>query len=227
MNLVFATQNRSKLLEITHLLQSAYRFNKTQPNLLASEKIAEESLESADYYHLLDLSELGCFEELPETHDNLEENALEKAMYVFQKYKMSCFADDSGLEIDALGGKPGVYSARYAGEAKSSEANMDKVLEDLKNIENRKAQFRTVIALVIEGKAFFFEGIVKGQILKEKIGSSGFGYDPIFQPDGYHLSFAEMSLSEKAEISHRSLAVKKLIHFLTSTPDVSMGSQLT
>ena len=214
MNLVFATQNRSKLMEITHLLQNSYNLGVGLS--YASDEAEKNSFSSQDIENqkIIGLADISCFEELPETHDTLEENALEKADYVLRTYKMACFADDSGLEVEALGGRPGVYSARYAGESKNADANMDKVLAELQHISNRNARFRTVIALVKDGESFLFEGIVDGTILHEKRGSSGFGYDPIFQPKGYSLSFAEMSMEEKGKISHRAIAVQKLIQFL-------------
>jgi XTP/dITP diphosphohydrolase len=218
MNLVFATQNRSKLVEITHLLQNSYSLKRRGTGSLKTENLPLAESKPSDYYRLMDLSDLGCTEELPETHDTLEENAMEKAFYVYKKYHINCFADDSALEVDALGGRPGVYSARYAGEEKSAEANMNKLLNEMKDFSNRQAQFRTVIALVIEGESFLFDGIIKGMILHEKKGSSGFGYDPVFQPENHTLSFAEMSPEEKNKISHRSIAVQKLIQFLIKRP---------
>lgn len=188
MDLVFATNNKNKLDEIRQLLGSTI--------------------------NVLGLADLGCEEEIPETGETLKANALEKARYIYNKYKKNCFADDTGLEINALNNAPGVYSARYAGEEKSAEKNMEKVLAELKAETNRKARFRTVIALIIDGEEFFFEGEVKGQILTERHGDEGFGYDPIFKPDGYHQSFAEMEMSEKNKISHRGRAIQKLVDFL-------------
>ena len=190
MKLVFATNNPHKVKELQSILGN--RFN------------------------ILSLKDIGCFEEIPENSDTLEGNASGKAFYVYNKYKINCFADDTGLEIDALNGKPGVYSARYAGENKNSEDNMQKVLEELKGNNNRKAFFRTVISLIIDGKETQFEGVVHGNILKTPRGDSGFGYDPIFQPEGYTTTFAEMLLSEKNKISHRGNAVKKLVKFLVN-----------
>ena len=218
MNLVFATQNRGKLVEITHLLQNSYNFNAGNKNFLQSDNSASPKDLTPSAYNLLNLLDIECLEELSETHDTLEGNALEKALYVYNTYKYNCFADDSGLEVDALGAQPGVFSARYAGEEKNAEANMDKLLEEMRGISNRNAQFRTVIALVLDGKEFLFDGLIRGEILREKRGSSGFGYDPIFQPLGYDFSFAEMSLEEKGKISHRSIAVQKLIQFLIYHP---------
>ena len=162
----------------------------------------------------LSLKDIGCAEDIPETNPTLEGNASQKAFYVYDKYGYNCFADDTGLEIEALNGEPGVYSARYAGEEKSAEANMQKVLGNMKEINQRKARFRTVISLVIDGKEEQMEGIVDGHILEEKKGDEGFGYDPIFQPDGYDQSFAEMELTEKNKISHRGRAVQKLVAYL-------------
>lgn len=189
MELVFATNNQHKLQELQAIL--------------------------GDEIKLLSLKDIECNEEIPEEQETLEGNARQKAMFVYEKYAYNCFADDTGLEIEALNGEPGVYSARYAGEEKSAEANMKKVLEKLGEINTRKARFRTVISLIINGEENQFEGIVDGEILKEKKGGSGFGYDPIFQPEGFEVSFAEMELSEKNKISHRGRAVQKLVRFLT------------
>ena len=153
-------------------------------------------------------------EEIPETGTTLKENALQKARYVYDKTGLNCFSDDTGLEIEALNNRPGVYSAMYAGEDCNAEANMQKVLKELSGISNRKAKFKTVIALILNGKEYFFEGDVSGEILQEKTGSDGFGYDPIFKPEGYKETFAQMSISLKNKISHRGLAVKKLVSFL-------------
>lgn len=188
MKLVFATNNKHKLYEVQHLL---------------GEKILLQSLK-----------DIGCTEEIPEDFDTLEENALQKAEYIYNKFSINCFADDTGLEIEALHGEPGVLSARFAGDAKDSEENIKKVLKELSGVENRKAQFRTVISLIIDGEKYSFEGIVKGEILQEKHGYDGFGYDPIFRPYGYNESFAEMPLSEKNKISHRAVATNKLVDFL-------------
>lgn len=188
MKLVFATNNQHKLHEIKHLL--------------------DDSIE------LLSLNDIHCFEDIPENQDTLEGNAAEKSFFVYNKYGVNCFADDTGLEIEALNGEPGVYSARYAGEAKNPENNMNLVLDKLSIINNRKARFRTVISLVLDGRETQFEGIVEGHILREKRGTTGFGYDPIFQPVESNLSFAEMSLEEKNKISHRGRAVQKLVDYL-------------
>ena len=189
MKLVFATNNRHKLEEITRMLK--------------------------DKYEIISLEEIGCREEIPEDYETLQENALEKARYVKEHYGYDCFADDTGLEIEALGNRPGVYSARYAGPAKNSEDNMHKVLDEMKNEENRKARFRTVIALLLGGEEHFFEGIVEGKILEQQQGEIGFGYDTIFCPEGYRQSFAEMPMEQKNQISHRGQAVRKLAEFLS------------
>ena len=164
---------------------------------------------------LVSLSDIGCFEELPETQPTLEGNSLQKAEHVFQNYKVPCFADDTGLEVEALNGEPGVYSARYAGEHKNSDDNIDLLLKKLENISNRKARFRTVITLVgFHEQPVTFEGIVDGAIINERRGSSGFGYDPVFIPEGYTKTFAEMTLQEKSMLSHRAIALRKLETFL-------------
>lgn len=189
MNIIFATQNPNKVKEIQNQIGGVHEIQS-----------------------LLDLNYL---EELEETQQTLEGNALQKARFVFNKFGKACFADDTGLEIEALDGEPGVYSARYGGPEKSFEKNMDLVLFKLEDKENRKAQFRTVIALIDEnGTEHLFQGLCKGVILDEKRGEHGFGYDPIFQPQGYQETFAELSLAVKNEISHRGIAVSKLIQFL-------------
>lgn len=188
MELVFATNNKHKVDELQAIL--------------------------GDRIKLLSLKEIGCDEDIPEERETLEGNASQKAFYIYNKFGKNCFADDTGLEIEALNGEPGVYSARYAGEEKSAEANMDKVLAGLIKINNRDARFRTVISLVINGNENQFEGVVDGKILDEKRGKSGFGYDPIFQPKGFTQTFAEMNLSDKNKISHRGKAVEKLIQYL-------------
>lgn len=188
MELVFATNNKHKLDELQAILGNRIK--------------------------LLSLKEIGCNEEIPEEQETLEGNAAQKSFYIYNKFGYNCFADDTGLEIEALNGEPGVYSARYAGEEKSAEANMDKVLNRLFKINNRNARFRTVISLVINGVETQFEGVVDGRILDEKRGKSGFGYDPIFQPDGFEKTFAEMDLTAKNKISHRGRAVEKLIQYL-------------
>ena len=188
MKLVFATNNPNKLFELQALVP--------------------------DGIEILSLKDINCNEELPETNPTLHENALQKAKYVYQNYGFNCFADDTGLEIDALGGAPGVYSARYAGVECKAEDNIKKVLTKLENEENRNAKFRTVIALIIMGKENLFEGECNGVITETKNGVKGFGYDPIFTPQGYGITFAEMSKQEKGAISHRGRAVEKLVGFL-------------
>lgn len=179
-------------------------------------KLAEIRKAVGNQYEILGLKEIGCNEELPETHETLEENSLEKASFVYEKYQVPCFADDTGLEIDALNGEPGVYSARYAGEACSFEDNMNLVLKNLNGVTQRNAQFRTVITLIGLGEMRQFEGVAKGMMRAERSGAEGFGYDPIFQPEGYDITFAEMSMEDKNRISHRGLAVTKLIDYLGS-----------
>ena len=163
---------------------------------------------------LLSLKDIQCFDDIPETADTLEGNARQKAQYIAEKYGMDCFADDTGLEVEALNGAPGVFSARYAGDGHDSEANMQKLLHELEGKENRKAQFRTAICLIMNGEEHLFEGIVKGEIIREKRGGAGFGYDPIFVPEGYDLTFAELGNDIKNTISHRARAVEKLCQFL-------------
>ena len=163
---------------------------------------------------LLSLKDIQCFADIPETADTLEGNARQKAMYIYENYGIDCFADDTGLEVEALNGAPGVYSARYAGDGHDSEANMQKLLHELQGKKNRKAQFRTAICLIQEGKEYLFEGIVKGEIIGEKRGGAGFGYDPIFVPEGYEQTFAELGNDIKNTISHRARAVEKLCSFL-------------
>lgn len=189
MKIVFATHNQNKLIEVQSQLGSNYEVSS--------------------------LTDIECHEEIPETSNTIEGNAILKADYVTEHFKIYCFADDTGLEVESLGGEPGVYSARYAGEQKNSEDNIDKLLTNLKNQINRKAQFKTVIALNIDGKQHLFTGICKGSIAKERSGNKGFGYDSVFIPEGSAYTFAEMSLKEKAVLSHRGLAVKKLISFLS------------
>ena len=163
---------------------------------------------------LLSLKDINCDTDIPETADTLEGNALLKAQYIYNNFGINCFADDTGLEIEALNNEPGVYSARYAGENKNPEANMLKVLDNLREKENRKARFRTVIALILNGKEYLFEGIINGKITNSKQGSAGFGYDPIFMPEGYNETFAELGNNIKNKISHRALAINKLSDFL-------------
>ena len=185
--IVFATGNPNKLKEIKSAINN---------------------------FEIIGLKDLGITEEIPETGDTLKKNALQKAKYVYDKTGLDCFSDDTGLEIEALNYRPGVYSAMYAGPDCNAENNMQKVLKALEESPNRNAQFKTVIALILKGEEYYFEGVVSGVILKEKSGKDGFGYDPIFKPVGYKESFAEMSIAQKNEISHRGLAVKKLVKFL-------------
>jgi len=168
-------------------------------------------------YILIGLDEIGCDEEIPETSPTIQGNALQKARYVVENYAVqNCFAEDTGLEIDALNGEPGVYSARYAGATKDATANMEKVLTQLEHQTNRAAQFRTVAALILEGEEHTFEGIIRGTIQTQKTGTGGFGYDPVFVPEGETRSFAEMSIAEKNKISHRAKAILQLKEFLSS-----------
>ena len=185
---VFATNNAHKLEEVRNILGSKIE--------------------------LLSLKDIECHDEIPETADTLEGNALLKARYIYERYHTDCFADDTGLEVEALHGAPGVYSARYAGNNHNSENNMRKLLEELKGVNNRNARFRTVFALIIDGKEHLFEGIVNGEIVSVRKGTSGFGYDPIFVPKGYTQTFAEMGNAEKNKISHRAIATQKLCKFL-------------
>ena len=177
-------------------------------------KLEEISAILGDEMELLSLKDINCHADIPETANTLEGNAHQKAMYIYENYGMDCFADDTGLEVDALNGAPGVFSARYAGEGHDSEANMQKLLKELEGKENRNAQFRTAICLIMEGKEYLFEGIVKGEIIAEKRGGAGFGYDPIFVPEGYEQTFAELGNDIKNTISHRARAVEKLCNFL-------------
>lgn len=177
-------------------------------------KLEEISAILGNEMELLSLKDIHCNADIPETADTLEGNARQKAMYIHENYGMDCFADDTGLEVEALNGAPGVFSARYAGDGHDSEANMQKLLKELEGKENRKAQFRTAICLIMESKEYLFEGIVKGYIIEEKRGGSGFGYDPIFVPEGYNQTFAELGNDVKNTISHRARAVEKLCTFL-------------
>lgn len=167
----------------------------------------------ANKYEVLNLEDIGCFTDIPETADTFEGNATLKSSYVVEHYNLDCFADDSGLEIEALNNEPGVYSARYGG-TRDSIKNMELVLQKLEGIENRKARFKTVISLMKNGENHLFEGVIEGTIRKELTGNKGFGYDPIFQPSGYNITFAEMNMEEKNKISHRAIALKKMIDFL-------------
>jgi XTP/dITP diphosphohydrolase len=188
MKLVFATNNKNKILEVQQMLPPTIE--------------------------IISLESIGCFEEIPETAATIDENAIMKANYVTQKYGYDCFADDTGLEVEALNGEPGVFSARYAGEQRNADDNMNKVLNALSNETNRNAQFKTVIALNLNGKQHLFTGIAKGEITSEKTGNQGFGYDPIFKPEGFEATFAQLSLEEKGAISHRGKATEQLIAFL-------------
>lgn len=190
MQLVFASNNKNKIKEI---------------QLLVPQSI-----------HVLSLEDIGCLEEIPETADTIEGNAILKANYITENYGYNCFADDTGLEVEALNGEPGVYSARYAGEQKDANDNMDKLVLNLKDKANRSAQFKTVIALNLDGNQTLFTGIIKGKIIDEKMGTNGFGYDPIFIAEGYSNTFAELTIEEKSTISHRGLAVKQLVAFLAA-----------
>ena len=186
--LVFATNNAHKLEEVAAIL--------------------------GDKVELLSLNDIDCHTDIPETAETLEGNALLKSSFIYRNYQLDCFADDTGLEVEALNGAP-VYSARYAeGEGHDAQANMRKLLHELEGKENRKAQFRTAISLILDGKEYLFEGVIKGEIIKEKRGDSGFGYDPIFKPEGYEQTFAELGNEIKNKISHRALAVQKLCEFL-------------
>lgn len=178
-------------------------------------KVEEIRAQLGSFFLLKKLEDIGCYEELPETQATIEGNSIQKAKYVFDNYGVACFADDTGLEVEALDGEPGVYSARYAGPQRNSEDNIQLLLAKLQGKQNRKARFKTVITLAEADGISIFEGIVNGVIIFEKRGSMGFGYDPVFQPDGFDRTFAEMSIGEKGEISHRGRALKKLIDFLT------------
>ena len=187
MDLIFATNNQHKLEEVQSLVGSEF------------------SLKS--------LNDIGCYDDIPETGNTFKVNASQKTRYIFERFKLNCFADDSGLEIDALNGEPGVYSARYSG-IRNPQKNLELVLEKLQNSVNRKARFKTVISLILDSQEYFFEGVAEGEITKKTSGKDGFGYDPIFKPEGYQTTFAEMNLEEKNQISHRAKAMQKLILFL-------------
>jgi XTP/dITP diphosphohydrolase len=189
MQLVFATNNLNKLKEVQALIPSQIK--------------------------LLSLNDIGCLEDIPETQHTIEGNAVQKAEYIKTQYGYDCFADDTGLEVDALNGEPGVYSARYAGAQRNADNNMNLLLKNISQKDNRKAQFKTVIALHLNGKLHTFTGICKGKITLQKSGKKGFGYDPIFKPKGYEQTFAEMDLELKNKIGHRGKAVKKLVNFLS------------
>jgi len=188
--LIFVTNNSHKLKEIRNLADKRIK--------------------------ILSLGDIGYEQDIPETADTLEGNSSLKSWFIFNLYRKNCFADDTGLEVEALNGRPGVYSARFAGVEQNPDKNIEKLLKELEGIPNRKARFRTVISLIIDGREILFEGIVKGQILLEKHGDQGFGYDPVFMPDGFDKSFAEMNLEEKNLISHRAKAIDALIHYLKS-----------
>jgi len=193
--LCFATNNSHKLEEVRHAIK---------------------------HFQIVSLKEINCFEELPETRDTLEGNSLQKAEYVFDNYKVPCFADDTGLDVDALNGAPGVYSARYAGPQRNADDNIDLLLKNLHGKSNRDAKFRTVISLIgLQPSPLFFEGIVPGSITLNRRGNSGFGYDPVFLPEGYTKTFAEMSMDEKNELSHRARAVKKLEAYLANATSIT------
>lgn len=179
-------------------------------------KIAEIQQQVGTQFQIVSLEDIGCFVDIPETAETIEGNAILKANYVTENFGLPCFADDTGLEIVSLNNEPGVYSARYAGEQKNAEDNMNLVLQKLATETDRKAQFKTIIALNINNQQHLFEGIVKGEITLEKSGNQGFGYDPIFQPEGFSTTFAEMTMEQKSVISHRGIAVQKLINFLTN-----------
>jgi len=195
MTLLFATQNQHKRDEVQSIL--------------------------GDVLKIISLSDLHFKDELPETHFTLEENAFEKAQYVFDKFEMNCFSEDTGLEIESLGGAPGVFSARYGGEQKDPKENIRLVLKNMEHVINRAARFRTVVCLIWNKRPYFFEGLVQGKILTHEKGSSGFGYDPIFIPDGFQKSFAEMNALEKNNISHRSKAILAMKDFLMQTTNAT------
>ena len=194
MKLIFATHNSNKAFEIQKLLP--------------------------EHFQVLTLNDIDFQEEIPENEPRIEANSAFKAQFIFNKFNLNCFADDTGLEIEALNGRPGVHSARYSGEDRNSDANIDRVLEELNGIENRNARFKTVITLIINGVQYIFEGIVNGQIISEKRGNNGFGYDPIFIPENESKTFAEMDLSEKNKYSHRARALEKMIAFLSQKLEI-------
>lgn len=191
--IIFATNNKHKLEEVKAILKNDFE--------------------------IISLSEIGYNEEIPETADTLEGNAALKAKFVYEKYQIDCFADDTGLEIEALNGRPGVYSARYAGEPSNSKSNLIKVLKEMEGQTNRNARFRTVICFIENGEYHYFEGIIKGKIAENPQGTHGFGYDPVFIPNGYNTSFAEMSLDIKNSISHRASAIRKFTNYLKQRED--------
>ena len=189
--IVFATNNSHKLEEISQIVNNKFE--------------------------ILSLYDIDCHEDIPETADTLEGNALLKASYIYERYGLDCFADDTGLEVEALDNAPGVYSARYGGEDKNPEKNMNKLLSEMERQANRKARFRTVIALILNGEKHLFEGIINGTITETRKGNAGFGYDPIFQPEGYNETFAELGNDLKNRISHRAKATQQLIDFLNKS----------
>ena len=186
--LIFASNNQNKADEIRHILGESFQ--------------------------IMTLKEAGIVADIPEPHDSFEENALEKSKYIYKETGMDCFSEDSGLEVEALHGAPGVKSARYAGEKSTDKQNTEKLLAELQNVSHRAAQFKTVISLILDGKEYFFEGECKGEISENPVGNNGFGYDPVFVPSGFQKSFAEMTMDEKSAISHRKKAVKKMAAFL-------------
>ncbi len=190
MKILFATSNKNKAVEIQKLIPEGFE--------------------------ILTLNDIDLQEEIPETSDTIEGNAIQKTNFIVENFGIDCFADDTGLEIEALNGEPGVYSARYAGEEKDPNKNMDLVLKKMKGITNRKARFKTIISLSLDNKSYLFEGVVEGIIRKDKVGDLGFGYDPIFEPENIGRTFAEMTIEEKNTISHRGRALEKMIHFLNS-----------
>ena len=179
-------------------------------------KVEEVSQILGENYEIKSLKDINCFDDIPETGQTFEENALQKATYIREKFGLDCLAEDSGIVVDGLNGEPGIYSARYAGLQRNDEDNLQKVLKELGENPIRSARYKSVIALILEGKNHFFEGTVEGKILKEKVGDGGFGYDPIFQPEGYEISFAQMDAAEKNKISHRGEAVQKMANFLNA-----------
>jgi len=200
MKLVFASNNKHKIQEIKMLVEKYFSV-----------------VDTDKYFEIVGLEQIGCLEDIPETADTVEGNAIIKADYVTQNYDFSCFADDSALEVEVLNGNPGVFSARYAGEQKNDDDNIRRLLSQLEDETNRNAQFKTVIALNLNREQHIFTGIVKGKITTEKRGTNGFGYDPIFVPDGYDRTFAELNTEEKNKISHRALAFEQLSRFLTNS----------
>jgi XTP/dITP diphosphohydrolase len=177
-------------------------------------KLQEVAAKTGNRMVLKSLTDINCHDDIEENGTTFQQNASIKSRYIFDKYKLNCFGDDSGLEIEALNNEPGVYSARYAGEHGNHEANINKVLQNLQGLSNRKARFKTVISLMWNGEEYFFDGTINGTIRTQRAGTDGFGYDPIFEPEGYHITFAEMSMEEKNCISHRAIAMEKLIAFL-------------